>query len=222
MCAPLFLIHEDDAIVVVDKPAGLCVIPARDGDPQDCLRHLVEQRLGAKAFVVHRIDRETSGVVVMAKNAAAHRALNDAFAGRETWKRYVALVAGAPAAPEGVVDAALIAGRKHRVRPARAGEDGLAASTRFEVLERYARASWVAFEPRTGRQHQIRVHARCLGCPILGDRLYAPQVVRDLAPRLMLHAESLRFRHPQSGVAAEFSAPLPSDFVALRQRLATG
>jgi RluA family pseudouridine synthase len=170
---------------------------------------------------VHRIDRETSGLVVMARTAEAHRALNDSFVARETAKGYVALVGGSPPSAEGLVEVPLAPARRSRMRPALAGEKGLAAATRFRVLERYAAAAFVAFEPRTGRQHQIRVHARCLGCPILGDRLYAPQVVRDLAPRLMLHAASLRFAHPRTGAELEFRAEPPADFVAVRQRLAT-
>jgi tRNA pseudouridine32 synthase / 23S rRNA pseudouridine746 synthase len=220
MPASVSILHEDDAIVVLDKPAGLCVIPAREGDPKDCLRHLVAERLGAPVFVVHRIDRETSGLVVMAKTAGAHRALNDAFAARQVAKEYRALVAGAPPAGSGRIDVALHPARKGRMRPSEGG--GLEASTDYRLIERYADAALVSFEPHTGRQHQIRVHARCLGCPILGDRLYAPQEVRLLAPRLMLHAATLRFRHPVSGAEAEFQAPSPADFASVRQRLANG
>jgi RluA family pseudouridine synthase len=224
----LSILHRDDAIVVVDKPAGLCVIPPRGLDPRDCLRHAVEQALSQKVWVVHRIDRDTSGVVVMARTADAHRALNDAFAARAVGKTYRALVSSAPAAAEGVVDVALAPGRKGRMRPAAPGEAGLAASTRYRVLERFpaapdraASASLLECEPLTGRQHQIRVHCRALGCPILGDRLYASQVVRDRAPRLMLHALSVRLKHPVTGEEAVFVAPIPADFESLRQRLAT-
>jgi tRNA pseudouridine32 synthase/23S rRNA pseudouridine746 synthase len=219
---PLSILHEDDAIVVLDKPPGLCVIPARTGDPKDCLRHQVEEHLGAKVFVVHRIDRDTSGIVVMAKAAEAHRVLNDAFAAHEISKEYRALVAGGPERDAGIVEIALIAGRKQRMRPAKPEEKGAPALTRYRVVERFAKTALIAFEPRTGRQHQIRVHARSLGCPILGDRLYAPREVRDLAPRLMLHAAALRFRHPGRGADVEFSSPLPPDFVSVRQRLASG
>lgn len=223
----LSILHEDDAIIVLDKPSGLCVIPARTGDPEDCLRHQVEQRLGAKVFVVHRIDKETSGVVVMARTAEAHRILNDAFAARAVAKEYRALVAGAPPGESGRIEVALVPARRGRMRPAGPGEGGLASHTDYRVLERFpssrerpAVASLIAFEPRTGRQHQIRVHARWLQCPILGDRVYAPQVVRDLAPRLMLHAWSIRFRHPERGAEVACAAPLPWDFELLRQRLA--
>jgi tRNA pseudouridine32 synthase / 23S rRNA pseudouridine746 synthase len=219
MSAPVSILHEDDAIVVLDKPAGLCVIPAREGDPEECLRRKVEAHLGAGVFIVHRIDRETSGLVVMAKTAGAHRALNDAFAAREVAKEYRALVAGAPPAGSGRIDVALRPARKGRMRPSE-GEGGLEASTDYRLVERYADAALVSFEPRTGRQHQIRVHARCLGCPILGDRLYAPQAVRLLAPRLMLHAATLRFRHPVSGGEVELRAAPPADFASVRQRLA--
>jgi tRNA pseudouridine32 synthase / 23S rRNA pseudouridine746 synthase len=224
---PLRILHQDDSIVVLDKPAGVCVIPPRAVDVRDCLRHMVEQELGSKVYVVHRLDRDTSGVVLMARTADAHRALNDAFAARQVTKTYRALVSSEPPEEAGVVDVALAAGRKGRMRPAQPGEDGLAASTRYRVIERYpavregpAGASLMEFEPHTGRQHQIRVHARHLGCPILGDRLYASQVVRERAPRLMLHALGIRFRHPADGAATEFLAPLPADFESVRQRLA--
>jgi RluA family pseudouridine synthase len=170
--------------------------------------------------VVHRIDRETSGLVVMAKTAEAHRALNAAFSAREVAKGYCALVWGAPPRDEGVVEVSLVPARKGRMRPAAPGESGLAAITRWRLLARDATASLVAFEPLTGRQHQIRVHARELGCAILGDRLYAPRAVREAAPRLMLHAERIRFRHPKNGSEAEFRSPLHPDFDLVRQRLA--
>jgi RluA family pseudouridine synthase len=225
---PLSVVHEDDAIVVLDKPAGVCVIPPRSVDVRECLRHQVEQRLRAKVWIVHRIDRDTSGVVVMARTPEAHRILNDAFAGRRVSKTYWALVSGEPASPQGVIDVLLVPGRKGRMRPARPGEEGLDATTGYRVLARYpgdasvpASASLVELEPRTGRQHQIRVHARAAGCPILGDRLYASQVVRERAPRLMLHALRVRFEHPASRAEVAYEAPLASDFEALRQRLAS-
>jgi tRNA pseudouridine32 synthase/23S rRNA pseudouridine746 synthase len=220
-------IHVEDAFVVLDKPAGLCVIPARRGDPADCLRRRAEEALGAPLFVVHRIDRDTSGVVLMARTAEAHRILNDQFAAREVAKEYRALVAGEPPADAGSIEVALAPGRKGRVRPARSdAEPGRRdARTDYRVLARHAGGSaataLVAFEPLTGRRHQIRVHARAIGCPIVGDRLYAPQVVRALAPRLMLHALALGFRHPASGAPCRFAAEIPPDFESVRQRLAT-
>jgi RluA family pseudouridine synthase len=214
------VLFEDDALVALDKPAGLCVIPAREGDPENCLRHRAESVLGRKLWVVHRIDRETSGVVLMARTAEAHRTLNDAFAGRAVAKTYLALVRPAPAADSGVVDVALHAARKGRMRPVRPGEAGLDARTEWRVVERLRDAAVLEAEPRSGRQHQIRVHLHHAGSPILGDRLYASGEVRDLAPRLMLHAARLAFAHPVSGLRIAVEAPVPPDFEFVRQRLA--
>jgi tRNA pseudouridine32 synthase/23S rRNA pseudouridine746 synthase len=201
------------------------VVPPRDA-AEPCLRALVENALGARAFVVHRIDRETSGVVVMARTAAAHRALNEAFERRAVSKTYRALVDCGPPGDSGAIDVPLVPARRGRMRPARPGERGAASLTRYAARERYETprgpAALVDFHPETGRQHQIRVHARFAGFPILGDRLYAPRGVQERAPRLMLHAAELRFAHPVTGAECVFRAPDPADFDALRQRLARG
>jgi 23S rRNA-/tRNA-specific pseudouridylate synthase len=169
----------------------------------------------------------------MARTAEAHQVLNDAFADRSVSKTYLALVSGGPADDSGRIDVALVPARKGRMRPAQPGEAGSEASTRYRVIARYpargagqgamgqGAAALVELEPLTGRQHQIRVHARSAGWPILGDRLYASQVVRARADRLMLHAKKLRFRHPESGAEVEFEAPTPRDFDVLCQRLAS-
>lgn len=215
------VVHEDDALVAFDKPPGTCVIPARHGARDDCLRAAAEAALGRRLWVVHRIDRETSGVVVMAKSPEAHRVLNDAFAARGVVKTYRALVAAHPPDVAGVVDVPLHAARRGRMRPALAGEHGIPARTRYRVVDpEPATAVLVDFEPETGRQHQIRVHARSLGCPILGDRLYAPRVVRERAPRLMLHAYQLVVPSPLHGGNVVIAASLPPEFDSVRQRLA--
>jgi tRNA pseudouridine32 synthase/23S rRNA pseudouridine746 synthase len=178
---------------------------------------------------VHRIDRDTSGVVLFARSAAAHRALSMAFEGREVEKRYLAFTRGVPSPVEGIVDVPLHRARKGRMRPAAPGElESLPSSSRYRVLRsRPASGGPVAcveVRPHTGRQHQIRVHLRSLGAPLLVDPLYgrcdrleADALGTDApaVPRLTLHAHGLSLRQPGSGARLDLSAPLPDDLGAL-------
>lgn len=215
--APL---HLDDALLVVDKPPGRLVIPGRD-QAEPSLRKELEAAYGP-LWVVHRLDRGTSGVLVFARSAAAHRALNLAFERGEVEKTYLALVAGVP--PEDRrVDQALAAARRGRMRPARDGEAGAKpAATRFRILERFPAAggrpaaALVEARPETGRTHQIRVHLRTLGHPLLVDPDYGQdgplrgdggQVVLSRTP---LHAARLALAHPEGG-RLDLAAPLAAD-----------
>jgi tRNA pseudouridine32 synthase/23S rRNA pseudouridine746 synthase/23S rRNA pseudouridine955/2504/2580 synthase len=195
----------------------MLVIPGRRGG-EVTLRERLEAQLRREVWVVHRLDRGTSGVLVFALSAQAHRALSMAFEEGAIHKRYLALVEGAfPAEQE--VSVALTSGRKGRTRPVRPGEAGKAARTRFHLLERFATASWVEVFPETGRTHQIRVHARAVGHPLLVDPLYGARGPLSIGSvslsRTPLHAAELRWAPLQEVGAAELSAPVPADLTAV-------
>ncbi|MEI6667288.1 MAG: RluA family pseudouridine synthase [Acidobacteriota bacterium] len=214
---------ETDAVVAVDKPPGLTVVPAPT-EPGDSLRHRVERALGCPLWVVHRLDRDASGVVLFARSADAHRALCLAFEHRLVEKSYVALTAGVPDPPEGVIAVPLHAARRGKTRPAAPGEAGAQeATTGYEVVERWHRdghrAALVSARPRTGRHHQLRVHFRSIGTPLLFDRVYGRRV--DLAPldgipcqRLALHASRLVVPATVLGTRIDVHAPMAADLQA--------
>lgn len=227
------VLFEDADVVAVDKPAGVVVIPARDEDPALSLRHVLEAARGEALWVVHRIDRDTSGVVLFARNADAHRALSVAFEQRRVEKGYLALTRGAPKPPSGVMNYALHTARKGKMRPARKGEpDAIEAITEYATRSTWTTPAGVVAlveaRPRTGRQHQIRVHLRAYETPLLVDPLYgrAERVeARELglpdsvAPvsRLTLHAAWLEF--PSAGGTKRVEAPLAADLAALVEAL---
>lgn len=211
----LKVVHEDERLLAVDKPSGLLVIagrgPARDGAT---LLALATAHVGAQTFVVHRIDRETSGLVLFAKDAAAHRALCAAFESRAVRKTYLAAVAGTPP-DSGEVTLALRAFGSGRVAPA---SDGKPCATAYRVRERFPSGALLEVEPRTGRRHQIRAHLNALGHPVLGDTLYGKDRPVGGAPRLMLHAWELCVPLP-GGVPLELRAEPPEDFLAVLRPL---
>lgn len=202
-------IFDDDWLVVVEKAAGLLSVPGRGEDKQDCLAARV-QRVFPDAMIVHRLDMATSGLFVMARGAAAQRALSIAFASREVRKRYVALVAGRMR-HEGEIDLPLIADWPNRPRQKVDPEAGKPSRTLWRALayDAASDSTRVELEPVTGRSHQLRVHLQAMGHPILGDALYAPPAVQDRAPRLMLHATRLEFAHPATGAALLFESRPP-------------
>lgn len=215
MTFPVLL--ERPGFVAIDKPAGVPVIPGRDGDP-DCVRTRLEKQLGRPVWVVHRLDRDTSGVLLFALDAPTHRTLSMAFENGQIAKRYVALVEGRLEAPV-LVDRPLVEARKSRMRVAREGETGKAAQTLIKPRTVFARATLVEAEPITGRTHQIRVHLQSIGHPLLFDHQYGrkiPLTQKDLGragdeavlARTPLHAEQLKF----DGLLIE--APLAHDLVA--------
>ena len=204
------IIHEDPHLLVVDKACGLLTVPGIGPEKADCLIARLQGRWPG-ARVVHRLDRDTSGVLVVARDAATHRALSMQFERRETAKSYVALAAGHPPKDAGEIDLPI---RKDLVNTPLQVVDfvhGRPSVTRWRVTERLAAPSRTRFalEPVTGRSHQLRVHLVAIGHPILGDDLYAPPEVRAMAPRLCLHAERLEFTHPASGARVAFRAPAP-------------
>lgn len=203
----LEVLHEDEAMLVVNKPAGLLSVPGRGEDRQDCLAWRVQQRF-ADALIVHRLDMATSGLLVMGRGAAMQRALSMAFEQRETDKRYEAVVHGLVAQDAGEIDLPLITDWPNRPRQMVCFERGKPSLTRFRVIARdeAAQRTRVSLEPVTGRSHQLRVHLLALGHPIVGDELYAPA---SDAPRMMLHACALGLPHPVSGAPMHWHSASP-------------
>ena len=214
------ILYEDAELLVVNKPAGVPVLP--DGWEKDApgLARLLEQELG-KLWVVHRLDKVTSGVMVFARTAEAHRALNLQFELHEVKKVYHALAAGVPAWEQHTARHPLRVNVGHSHRTAVDPRRGKPSGTAFRVLERYTGHSLLEAVPATGRTHQIRAHANALGFPLLGDTLYnAPAT--ELIARPALHAHALTFTQPGSGEMVTFSAPYPGDFLAALEKLRTG
>jgi tRNA pseudouridine32 synthase/23S rRNA pseudouridine746 synthase len=203
----------DPFLVVCDKDSGLLSVPGIGPEKADCLvARLQADHPGAR--IVHRLDRDTSGAIVLARDAATHRTLSMAFEARGVEKEYEALVAGHVAHDRGEVDLPL---RKEALGSARQivhPTEGKPSLTVFEVLERGADADGFAWTrvrllPRTGRSHQLRVHMLAIGHPILGDELYADGAARAARARLCLHAARLVFTHPTSGTRTDVAAPCP-------------
>lgn len=193
--SPLRILHRDDDVLVVSKPSGLLSVPGRGAARADC----VEARARAECpgvTIVHRLDMDTSGVMVLARHPSAHRHLSRQFEERRVAKIYVARVWGVIAEDAGEVDAPLICDWPNRPRQVIDPVGGRPAQTAWQVLHRGARSTRVRLVPKTGRSHQLRVHMLSIGHPVLGDDLYAHPQARDAAERLQLHALSLTFRHP--------------------------
>lgn len=205
---PVRVIHADHEVLLVDKPAGLLSVPGKGDHLADCMIARV-QKLYPEALLVHRLDLDTSGVMVFALTRHAQRVLGLQFEERQTKKVYRARLWGRLEPKEGRVDLPLIVDWPNRPRQHVNHETGKPAQTDWRVLAYEDSGNTrVRLYPLTGRSHQLRVHMQSLGHPILGDPLYAEGAARDF-PRLMLHAESLRFRHPESGKGMSFSAPCP-------------
>ncbi|MBC7471390.1 MAG: RNA pseudouridine synthase [Ramlibacter sp.] len=209
------VVHADAHLLVLDKPAGLLSVPGRGADKADCLSARV-QSLYPDALVVHRLDMATSGLIVLARGADLQRRLSRAFAEREVSKRYVAVVTGfleaaATADGWGLIDLPIAADWPNRPLRIIDFGRGQASRTRWRVLahDPATGTTRVELEPVTGRSHQLRVHLKALGHPILGDALYAPPAVQNAAPRLLLHACGLKLAHPDNGETLEFSSPAP-------------
>lgn len=198
------VLHLDDWLLVVDKPAGLLSVPGRLPEHKDCLTTRLQVSY-PDALNVHRLDQVTSGLMVFARDGATHRALSDAFARREVDKTYVALVEGIVAQDEGRIELPLICDWPNRPRQVVDHLNGKAAITDWRVIERDVAAGCtrVALHPRTGRSHQLRVHMAELGHPIVGDTFYGA----GAAPRVCLHATRLGLVHPASGAYVEWQSP---------------
>ena len=201
------LIHHDDQILVVEKPAGLLSVPGRGEDRADCL---INRLRGAfpTVLLVHRLDLDTSGIMVFGLTPHTQKHLGQQFERRKVKKAYVARVWGRLEGKEGRVDLPLIVDWPNRPRQKVDHAEGRPAQTDWRVIRASDAETRVRLYPLTGRSHQLRVHMASLGHPILGDPLYAEGAAADY-PRLMLHAESLRLRHPDSNATMSFSAPPP-------------
>ncbi|HSV63370.1 MAG TPA: RluA family pseudouridine synthase [Chthoniobacterales bacterium] len=214
----LEILFEDDDLLVINKPAGLVVHPGAGHQQHTLVNALLAHCknlsvIGGKERpgIVHRLDKETSGVLVVAKNDATHRDLSKQFADRTTGKTYLALVAGQPRKSFGTIDAPIARHPVHRQRMSIARRGGRAARTDYRVLDSTGKLSLVECVIHSGRTHQIRIHLHHLGHPVLGDKLYGGKRAGNF-PRQMLHAWKLTFRHPRTSESLSFTAPIPNDF----------
>lgn len=200
------MLHVDDALIVIDKPAGLLAVPGRGESGRDNAASRVQQRY-PDALIVHRLDMATSGLLLFARGARVHRDLSAAFAKRHVHKRYVAVVHGVVEADRGEIDAPLSADWPNRPRQIVDVEHGKPSLTRWRVLARGASTTRLDLEPVTGRSHQLRVHLLSIGHPICGDPLYG--ALPPATPRLLLHACGLCLVHPLTGMACRFESTAP-------------
>jgi 23S rRNA pseudouridine1911/1915/1917 synthase len=224
---PLDVLFEDEALLVLNKPAGLVVHPAAGHEEHTLVNALLHHCAGqlsgiggvARPGIVHRLDKETSGCLVVAKNDDTHIALSSQFASRKVEKLYHAIVCGEMQRDKGEIRAAIARHPSHRKRMAVSDDTGREARTSYRVLERLRGATLVEAALHTGRTHQIRVHFQFLGFPLLGDDTYGQRQNRRFeelfgfaAPRVMLHAFQLAFIHPRTAKRLSFKAPRPADF----------
>jgi 23S rRNA pseudouridine1911/1915/1917 synthase len=220
----LDIIFEDDDLLVLNKPAGIVMHPGAGHQEHTLVNALLAHcqnlsGIGGKERpgIVHRLDKETSGALVVAKNDATHRDLSSQFAARTMIKIYLALVAGTLRKSSGVIDKAIARHPVHRQRMSIARRQGRSAKTEYRVLRSGNDISLVECILHSGRTHQIRVHLHHLGHPVLGDKVYGGKRAGDY-PRQMLHAWKLTFRHPRSGEEMSFEAPVPADFAEAMPR----
>ena len=198
-------LHVDDDVLVLIKPSGLLSVPGRGSEKQDCL----ESRAAARwpgARIVHRLDMETSGVMVLARNSTAHRHLSKQFEASNISKTYSARVFGKMSEAQGCIDLPLIKDWPNRPLQKVDHEIGKPSKTLWQVMAHEDEATRVVLTPLTGRTHQLRVHMASIGHPILGDTLYAKGDAHKAASRLQLHAQTLGFTHPVSGATMRFEA----------------
>lgn len=201
------IIHQDDDFIVLNKPSGLLHVAGKDPALWDCLEYRVRQTFPA-ASVIHRLDKDTSGVVVMGLNKKAHAYIAMQFEKRTSRKSYVARVWGQMEGDSGHIDLPLATDWERKPRQRVDFERGRPAQTDWEVIAREENATRVRLFPRTGRTHQLRVHMLMLGHVIIGDEFYAEGAARTAAGRLQLHAEELGFKHP-GGHECHFAIPCP-------------
>ncbi len=215
---PLDILFEDDDLIVINKPAGLIVHPGAGQREHTLVNALLSHcttlsGIGGKERpgIVHRLDKETSGCVVVAKNDLAHRELSRQFADRTVEKIYLALVAGKLRKPAGVMEERIGRHPVHRQRMSVTTKRGRTAKTEYRVVRSNEEASLIECRLHSGRTHQVRVHLHHLGHPVLGDKVYGARLIKNF-PRQMLHAWKLAFRHPQTGEWKQFQASVPDDF----------
>ena len=203
----LVILHEDAEVLLVDKPSGLLSVPGKGPHLADCLLSRIQQ-VFPEALLVHRLDRDTSGVMIFAMTPYAQRHLGLQFEKRMTRKTYVARVWGVPNEKSGTVDLPMIVDWPNRPLQKICHETGKPAQTDWKLIKDESETARVRMFPKTGRSHQLRVHMLSLGHPILGDPFYASGPARNF-PRLMLHSEELRFNHPQGGKSTKVRSKAP-------------
>jgi 23S rRNA pseudouridine1911/1915/1917 synthase len=229
---PLRILYEDDELVAIDKPPGIVVHPAPGAWHGTIVNALLHRGLVAadnddRPGIVHRLDKETSGVLVVARTARAHATLARAFHDRQVKKTYLAVVLGTPRATSGTIDWSIGRHPHERKRMSIRSRSPRAASTRYTVLESFGALSLLRAEPETGRTHQIRVHLAALGHPVLADPLYGTRKGRALPAsgvgrgfsRQALHAAAIEFAHPATGASLRLEAPLATDVATLLSAL---
>lgn len=219
---PFTVLYEDDELLVVDKPAGVVVHPARGHRGSTLSEALAGRAVGgedpARAGIVHRLDRDTSGLLVVAKSDATHRALQEAIRQRTVRREYLALVEGCPPARSGTVDAPIGRDRRVRTRMSTDTDAPRSAITHFTLERALPDAALLRVVLETGRTHQIRVHLKAIGHPVAGDPEYGRAGLFGLR-RQFLHAARLAFAHPVTGAPIDVSSPLPPDLAAVLARL---
>jgi tRNA pseudouridine32 synthase / 23S rRNA pseudouridine746 synthase len=218
-----WLVYQDEFLLAVNKPSGLRTIP--DGYENN-LPHLVSALNGqfGRLWVVHRLDKETSGILLLARSAEVHRHLNQQFDRREITKTYHAIVAGSPPWQRNTIDLPLRVDGDRKHRTVVDSQRGKTAVSDIEVLSRYPQATLVAVHPKSGYTHQIRAHLAADGFPILFDSLYrrlSHPAFPDIPGRLALHATTIAFTHPYTGLTAELEAPIPADLKEMLQTLSS-
>ena len=228
------IVYQDDSILVVNKPAGMVVHPGAGVATGTLVQGLLHHDPGiagvggpGRPGIVHRLDRDTSGLLVVARTGRAYRALIAAIKNRDVKRRYLTLAWGSPRTATGVIEGAIGRDPRHRQRMAVVARGGKPARTRWRVAERFGVCAWLEVTLETGRTHQIRVHLAHVGHPVVGDRVYGGRasmrsnppatgrgdatVLLDMLPRQALHASELEFAHPVTAAPLHFEAPLPED-----------
>ena len=203
------ILHQDPAFLVINKPTLLLSVPGRAEDNKDCLITRLQQNGYPEALIVHRLDWETSGIILLARDPDSHRELSRQFHDRETEKAYTALCWGQPEQESGRIELPLRYDPPTKPRHVVDHEQGRHALTFWRVLERCDNHCRVELTPVTGRSHQLRVHMLAIGHPLLGDRLYAHDEALAAHERLCLNASMLAFTHPVSGERLRFECPAP-------------
>ena len=223
---PLDILYQDEDVVIVNKPCGMVVHPAagnEDGTLVNALLYHVKDLSGIggemRPGIVHRLDKDTSGLILIAKNDRAHTILSEQFKARSMEKHYRAVAFGSFKEESGLIDAPIarhpVDRKKMAIVP-----NGKPSQTEWKILEQLKGATYLDVHLLTGRTHQIRVHMHSIGHPLIGDRIYAPNIKTSVhVPRLMLHAYSLAFTHPSSGERMTLSAPLPAQFENVLEKM---
>lgn len=226
---PLDIIYEDDDVVVVNKPRGMVVHPAAgnySGTLVNALLYHCKNLSGINGVIrpgiVHRLDKDTSGIMICAKNDAAHVSLSQQIQNKTAQRTYLAVVRGNIKTDEGVIETLIARDKNDRKKMAVVKEDGRQAITEYQVLERFGKYTIVRCRLRTGRTHQIRVHMEYLGYPLVGDPKYSPMKTPFAINGQALHSQTLEFDHPRTGQRLHFEAPLPEDLQKIVTRLRLG